>query len=656
MAAPPGAHYVTSMRFTPSMLDEIKARIPVTDVVRRRVKLQKSGREWKGLSPFSAEKSPSFFVNDQKQAWFDFSSGQNGNIFDFIMKTEGLTFPEAVERLAAEAGVDLPRVSEEAIRQEKQRASLHDVLELAANFFEEQLQARAGAKARGYLADRGLGAALQKQFRIGYAPNEKFALRDWLAGKGASAEQMIETGMLIHGDDIAVPYDRFRDRVMFPICDRSGKVIAFGGRALEKDVPAKYLNSPETPLFHKSHVVYNHHNARKAAHDAGTVIAVEGYVDVISMTAVGFGNVVAPLGTALTSDQCELLWRMGEEPILCFDGDKAGRKAAARAVDTALPLIGPGKTLRFAFLPDGQDPDDLARTGGHDAIAAVLNAAKPLVEVLLQRELDAGPVDTPERRSGLDRRISEVLRPIADEQLRRYYREDIYRRLAQMQPGAAQRQNGYPARRAPFQPGARGRFAGGRMEPETGYRDKPVMAGPGIQRTAVFARQGAIANREAQILLAMAYHPDILGLHVEELAELDFASADASRLRDGMVRIADADLADVRDLRAALDANGYVGALDRVEAMSVVATLWNIRPEAASEDVKTTLSQALALHRRARSLNRELKAVEFALGQDPSDENFARLQDIKSELAGLDGREAALEGFGIMSGRPARTF
>ena len=223
------------MRFTPSILDEIKARLPVTDVVRRRVKLQKSGREWKGLSPFGAEKTPSFFVNDQKQAWFDFSSGQNGNIFDFVMKTEGLSFPEAVERLAAEAGVHLPKASEEAVQQEKQRASLHDVLELAAKFFEEQLQGRAGAKARGYLADRGLGPALQKQFRIGYSPAERFALRDWLAGKGASAEAMIETGMLIHGEDIAVPYDRFRDRVMFPICDRSGKVIAFGGRALEKD-------------------------------------------------------------------------------------------------------------------------------------------------------------------------------------------------------------------------------------------------------------------------------------------------------------------------------------------------------------------------------------------------------------------------------------
>ncbi len=644
------------MRFTPNILDEIKARLPVSDVVRRRVKLQKSGREWKGLSPFGTEKTPSFFVNDQKGFYHDFSSGKHGDIFSFLVETEGLSFPEAVERLASEAGVYLPAESEEAVRQDRQRASLHEVVELAAGYFEEQLQGRAGAKARGYLADRGLGPALQKQFRIGYSLPERFALRDWLAGKGVSAEAMCETGLLNHGEDIAVPYDKFRDRVMFPICDRSGKVIAFGGRALEKDVPAKYLNSPETPLFHKGSILYNHHTARKAAHDAGTVIAVEGYVDVISMSAVGFANTVAALGTALTPDHCELLWRMAEEPILCFDGDKAGRKAAARAIDNALPLIGPGKSLRFAFMPEGQDPDDLARNGGHDAIAAVLASAKPMVEVLLQRELETGPVDTPERRAGLEKRINEVLRLIPDEQLRRYYREDIFQRLAAMMPGAARQKQPWQNRRMPFVPGQRGRFQSGRQEPETGYRSKPLMAGPGIQRTQVFARVGALALREAQILLAFAFHPDILARHVEELAELDFASPDAMKLRDGLIACAAADPADHIELRKQLVALGFGDALQKVEAMTAIAKLWNVQPEAASEDVKATLNQVMALHRRARSLHRELKSAEFALGQDPSEENFSRLQEINLELVGLEGREAALEGFGIMSGRPVRSF
>ncbi len=397
------------MRFPPSFLDELKARLPVSEVARRRVKLVKAGREWKGLSPFSPEKTPSFFVNDQKQAWFDFSSGQNGSIFDFVMLTEGVTFPEAVERLAAMAGLAMPTVTPEAEQREKRRATLHEAMELAAQFFTEQLHGRAGAKARGYLQDRAITPQAQKLFRIGYAPNERFALRDWLAAKDVPIEVMTESGLLIHGEDIAVPYDRFRDRVMFPIEDARGRVIAFGGRALEKDVPAKYLNSPETPLFHKGATLYNLHRARKGAHDGAAVVAVEGYVDVIAMVMAGFPGAVASCGTALTPEQCDLLWRLAPEPTLCFDGDRAGRKAAFRALDTALPMLGPDKSFRFALLPEGQDPDDLARSGGPDAIAKVLGQAKPLVDLLWGREVEAaGDLATPERRAGLERKSTRL--------------------------------------------------------------------------------------------------------------------------------------------------------------------------------------------------------------------------------------------------------
>ena len=656
------------MRFTPSFLEEIKARLPVSEVVRRRVKLAKAGREWKGLSPFSAEKTPSFFVNDQKMAWFDFSSGQNGNIFDFVMRTEGLSFPEAVERLARDAGLDLPVVSEEAQRQEKRRAGLQEVLELSAQFFQQQLQGRAGAKARGYLADRGLGPDVQAQFRIGYAPDEKFALRDWLAAKHASVETMCEGGMLIHGEDIAVPYDRFRDRVMFPICDRSGKVIAFGGRALEKDVPAKYLNSPETPLFHKGATLYNHHNARKAAHDRGSVIAVEGYVDVISMTVAGFPNVVAPLGTALTSEQCELLWRMAEEPILCFDGDRAGRKAAHRAIDTALPLLGPGRSLRFAFLPDGQDPDDLARSGGQEAVARVIDQAKPLVEVLWTREVEAGPLDTPERWAALHRRLSEKLREIKDETLRRYYQEDMRQRLAAARnPG---RQGGGGGRGgfggAPgggpfgqFRPrqGAQG-GRGGRFQPAgpQGYREQPVPASALLQKTAAFAGTGGTPPREAQILLTLIHHPGLLARHVEDLAELELTSRDAARLRDALTHLAMDAHERPESLRADLEAIGLSAELQRLEAVDVVASLWCVLPGAAEEDAGESLRQALALHRRARALHRELKSAETELGRDATEQNLDRLREIQSELAALEGREAAVEGFGLMSGRHTRVL
>ena len=355
------------MRFTPQFLDELKARLPVSEVVGKRVKLQRAGREFKGLSPFNKEKTPSFFVNDQKQAWFDFSSGKNGSIFDFVMESEGVSFPEAVERLAQMAGVPLPKVSPQDEARAARAKSLHDVMELAAKFFADTLASKAGAKARGYLADRGIDPATQLQFRLGYAPPERYALKEHLGSHGISTEDMVEAGLLVAGDDIPLPFDRFRDRVMFPITDLRGRVIAFGGRALEKDAPAKYLNSPETPLFHKGATLYHLAAAREAAHAAKStqaaqenagapLIAVEGYVDVIAMVRAGFPATVAPLGTALTEDQLGLLWKMADEPTLCFDGDSAGLRAAYRAVDLAMPRLKPGKSLKFALLPQGRTP------------------------------------------------------------------------------------------------------------------------------------------------------------------------------------------------------------------------------------------------------------------------------------------------------------
>src|SRR6202167_3994284 len=412
-----------TMRFSPQFLDELRARLPVSEVVGRRVKLRKAGREWKGLSPFNKEKTPSFFVNDQKAMWFDFSSGKNGNIFDFLMLTEGVSFPKAVERLAGQAGVPLPVMTREAQAQEERKKTLHDIVELAAKFFEATLASRNGARGRGYLLDRGLHAAAQLKFRLGYAVADQYALKEHLGALKIPVEDMVEAGLLVAGEDISVPYDRFRDRVMFPISDWRGRVIAFGGRALDKDVPAKYLNSPETPLFHKGATLYNIAAARTAAHNAGKsgadsaagrVIAVEGYVDVIAMVTAGYEATVAPLGTALTADQLALTWRMADEPILCFDGDDAGRRAAYRALDLALPLLKPGKSLKLASLPDGQDPDDLARSGGRDAIADVLSAARPLAHVLWSRESEAGPFDTPERRAALEARMGEVTGAIRD--------------------------------------------------------------------------------------------------------------------------------------------------------------------------------------------------------------------------------------------------
>src|SRR5256885_4801332 len=470
----PATHRKSRMRFTPQFLDELRARLQVSEVVGKRVKLKRAGREWKGLSPFQQEKTPSFTVNDQKGFYHDFSSGKHGDIISFVMETEGVGFTEAVERLASMAGVPLPAATPDAARHEQRRKTLYDVMEFAAKFFADTLASRHGAKARGYLGDRAISPAVQLQFRIGYAPGERFALKEYLGAQGIPVEDMVEAGLLIAGDDIPVPYDRFRDRVMFPITDLRGRVIAFGGRALEKDVAAKYMNSPETPLFHKGDNLYNHAPARQAAYDGATLVVVEGYVDVIAMVTAGFAASVAPLGTALTESQLALLWKMADEPILCFDGDKAGQKAAYRAADMALPHLKPGKSLRFALLPEGQDPDDLARSAGRGAIEQVTSAARGLSDVIWSREIEGGSFATPERRAALEARINELANGIRDEVLRRYYRQDLSERLQrsfapEMAPGGYGRGNfrGVPGGgesgprfvpRGAFTPGAAGRF------------------------------------------------------------------------------------------------------------------------------------------------------------------------------------------------------
>jgi len=672
------------MRFTPQFLDELKARLMVSDVVGRRVKLKKAGREWKGLSPFQQEKTPSFFVNDEKQAWFDFSSGKNGSIFDFVMQTEGVDFPEAVERLAALAGVALPQATPDAARQERHRKSLYEVMELAAAFFTETLAARGGARARGYLADRAISPATQVKFRLGYAPADRFALKEYLGKHGIPVNDMVEAGLLIAGDDIPVPYDRFRDRVMFPITDLRNRVIAFGGRAMEKDVPAKYLNSPETPLFHKGDNLYNLASARGAAHQGASLVVVEGYIDVIAMSTVGYAATVAPLGTALTENQLQLLWKMADEPILCFDGDKAGQKAAWRAADLALPYLAPGKSLRFALLPEGQDPDDLAKLGGRAAVEEVIGAARPLADVLWSREHGAGSFATPERRAALEARINELTGGIRDEVVRRYYRQDLGERLRQAFAPQGNFGGGFGGNRnfqgrrgdspggfvprGPFQPGGgRPQQRGGRNPgAQTGIalsRLPYQVASPELAASPIMRGQrSAISRREALILQTLINHPWLLHDRLEQIAALELAHPEAHRLRAAIIAAfandhhhSDDAVEQSGRLRADLEAMGLTEQLQRIERSITTKDVWGAQPGAAAEDVLSTWQQLVALHRQWHSLLRELKDAELALGEEPSDANFAWLRDVKARLAEVDGIEALIEGFGASSGRLQRS-
>ncbi|WGS00614.1 DNA primase [Bradyrhizobium sp. ISRA443] len=658
------------MRFTPQFLDELRARLPVSEVVGKRVKLKRAGREWKGLSPFQQEKTPSFTVNDQKGFYHDFSSGRHGNIFDFVMETEGVTFPEAVERLAAMAGMAIPAATPDAARHEQRRRTLHDVMELATKFFADTLASRNGAKARGYLADRGISPATQLQFRMGYAPPDRFALKEHLGAQGVATEDMVEAGLLVAGEDKPVPFDRFRDRVMFPITDARGRVIAFGGRALEKDVPAKYLNSPETTLFHKGDNLYNLFTARQAAHDGSPLIVVEGYVDVIAMVTAGFPGAVAPLGTALTENQLALLWKMADEPILCFDGDRAGQKAAYRAADIALPNLKPGKSLRIALLPEGQDPDDLARSGGRGAIEDVISAARPLADMIWSREIEGGSFGTPERRAALEARIGELTNGIRDEVVRRYYRQHLQERLQRSFAPEGGR-GGYgrgnfrggrssesPRQFFPGGPAPGGRFAPKGLVPGLG-RGPYQAASPQLANSSIMRGQrSAISRREALILECLINHPWLLHDHLEEVAALELAHPEAHKLRAGIIAAFANDHHHSPDaeeqaekMRADLEAGGFSQALQRVEHALTTQAVWGAKVGAAREDVLSTWRQLVALHQKTHALLRERKDAEAALAEDGSEANLAWLRDIQARMAEADGTEALIEGFGELSGR-----
>jgi len=416
------------MAFSDQFLEELRARTGLAHLISRRVKLTKKGREHMGLCPFHKEKTPSFTVNEDKGFYHCFGCGEHGSVFDFVMTTEGLNFPEAVEKLAGEVGMEVPQDSPEQRERNEQRQTLYDVTEKAAQFFQAQLRTPSGKTALDYLLGRGLTEDTIHRFGLGFAPDSRQGLKTVLAKDGIDEDRMITTGLLIQPDDRGRDsYVRFRGRVMFPITDARGRVIAFGGRFLgspeaEKESKSpKYLNSPETPLFHKGRVLYGLKMASGPARKAGSIIVTEGYTDVIALNQAGFENAVAPLGTALTEDQIQMLWKIVPEPVLCFDGDAAGGKAAARAAERALPLLASGYGLRFAMLPDGEDPDSLIKGRGPSAMSEVLDAALPLSEVLWRMETGGRIPKTPEQRATLQKRLKEYANQITDATLRGHF-------------------------------------------------------------------------------------------------------------------------------------------------------------------------------------------------------------------------------------------
>jgi DNA primase len=604
------------MAFPDSFLEEIRNRVPLSGVVGRSVRLIKRGREFTGLCPFHNEKSPSFTVNDDKGFFHCFGCGAHGDVIGFVMRNGGLAFPEAVEQLAGEAGMEVPRVRPEDREKADQVATLGKAMEEAAKWFQAQFHGDVGREGRAYIQKRGLTPETIERFRLGYAPQSRTALKEAMLARGLPEPLLIEAGLLIKPEDGGPSYDRFRHRVMFPIGDRRGRIIAFGGRALDADAPAKYLNSPETPLFHKGRNLYNHAIAREAARESGTVVVVEGYMDVIALAQAGIDHAVAPLGTALTEEQIALLWRLSAEPILCFDGDNAGIRAAMRAADRALPLLEPGKSFRFALLPGGQDPDDLVKTQGRQGMDEVLAAAQPMADILWRKETEVRPLDTPERRAALEAALLGVAGQIKNPTVQNHYRDHFRARLKKLFA---------PAPRA-WTPSARPQFGGlGRFQTPQGD-------------TGPIALPGTNGRKERELLIAALNHPWLLEEHGQAFAALTFPQAELDSLKSRILEEASRHPGlDGEAFAAHLRQQGLGPQLDLVTGGNSWFLEPYARPKTPPDKVERGWWQAVRRYRLVE-LEQELVDAHIAYGRDATPETNAWFMAIQAEVSSARGQ------------------
>ncbi|MEM7191562.1 MAG: DNA primase [Pseudomonadota bacterium] len=593
------------MKFSDSFLDEVRARLPVSQVVSRRVQLKRAGREWKGLSPFNKEKTPSFTVNDQKGFYHCFSSGNHGDIFRFLMETEGLSFPEAVERLAGEAGVPMPAPDPKYERTVKERLGLMDALEAAAKLFEQSLRSGMGRDALNYAEGRGLSRETIQEFRMGFAPGGRDTLKKALLEKGFTEAQLLDAGLIIKPDDGRRTYDRFRNRLTIPILDVKSRVIAFGARALSPDAQPKYLNSPETRLFDKGSQVFNFARARASAFDKGELIVTEGYMDVIALHQAGFKNAVATLGTAFTERQMEQLWQLAPEPVICFDGDRAGEAAAARAVDRMLPVLREGYSFRFVFLPQGQDPDDLVREAGPSAFAAYLKNALPLIEMVWRREMRTGPIDTPERRAAFEARLDALIGTVENVRVREHYRREIKNRLFDL-----------------WRPQMRGKG------------DARKKAGKHASRPRHNLQLAPTAYGFGTIVtLALVNHPWLLDQFAEEVASLDMPDKKLAALLSEVARAIFDNPEITRETLIATLREGPNGAqLDHLFWESPYVRCAFLNPETPRDEVENFFTDILYRWRALPALTREIAESAEAIA-DMSEAEFERFAALQQEVA-----------------------
>ena len=606
------------MSLSPQFLDELRQRTTLSTLIGRSVKLVKAGREYKACCPFHNEKSPSFYVNDDKGFYHCFGCSAHGDAIRFLTEAKGLPFMDAVKELAATAGMEVPAPDPRAAERNEMQAGLHDVMAAAASWFQEQLGGIEGAEARAYLQRRGIDERLIKKFGIGFAPDSRGKLRAALKSFGDG--KLIETGMLILVEE-KEPYDRFRGRVMIPIEDQRGRVIAFGGRILDKGEP-KYLNSPDTPLFDKGRTLFNIERASAASRKANRVVAVEGYMDVIALAKAGIDEAVAANGTALTEVQLERMWRMSEVPILCFDGDKAGQKAAIRAAQRALPMIAPGRTLRFALLPGGQDPDDLVKSGGTSAIEAVFEAAISLDELLWRAEYEALPLSTPEARAGLRKRLNELAGAIQDRDVRELYQTEFRRRFDEL--FAAQPRRAFDK---PFQP--RG-FGGGNRRPGQPWKPEPL---PPSRAVHAVNLSGIDPRMARAILAGLLRYPALLAEKVDMIGAIRI---DDERLERVRATAFDASFSgavlEKEGLETILREAGLGAVVEELKATNTLAFSFlrgNAEYNRAVQDLSATIDALTAIP----MLDAALREATDRLGTDMSEAQWSEQQRLREALA-----------------------
>jgi DNA primase len=606
---------------TPQFLDELRARTLLSTLVGKTVKLTKAGREFKGCCPFHNEKTPSFYVNDDKGFYHCFGCSAHGDAIRWMTEQGGLPFIDAVKELAQAAGMEMPAQDRQSAERAERAKGLHDLMADAAQFFTDQLNGIAGAEARSVLEKRGIKADTARTFGMGYSPDSRGKLREELKSYGDPA--LIESGMLIKVDD-KEPYDRFRGRLMIPIRDARGRVIAFGGRVIGQGEP-KYLNSPDTPLFDKGRTLYNLDRAAPASRKTGRIIVVEGYMDVIALAQAGFGEAVAPLGTALTEHQLERLWRLADVPILCFDGDSAGQKAAIRAALRALPGLAPGRSLRFVTLPEGQDPDDLVRARGPAAFEALLEKPESLVDRLWAHEYAAEPLDTPEQRAGLKRRLITHAETIADPDVRHEYQAEFRRRIDDL--FARPQRDFTPRQFTPRRPGTKWVPP---LPPVTSQA-KAVRAAGKIDRLLAKA-----------VLAGLIRHPTEIARHMEVLGSLKLADGALGRLFEAVVDLALEDRAlDSQRLITILGSSGLgqiTTDLLRADATPYSFTQDGADPERASTD----LDEAIAIMVARPEVDAALAQATSELELSASDEAFRRQMELLREQRALEERLANL--------------